>query len=176
MAAPPPRHELSPLQHDLLGAFFAREHGFFLTGGEVRQDTPDFKRFAVSRGEELVVVDLVRDRVPALHPDKPEIAGVRVDPLDEIVANELTTVVSRMEERDLVDLFVLEGAGHRVEESLDDALAKDGGCTPATLAWLLAQIQIGDDAVLPGGVDPRELREWISGLVIRLRRAAAPRR
>jgi hypothetical protein len=32
----------------------------------VRQATPDFKRFAVARGEALVVVDLVRDRVPQI--------------------------------------------------------------------------------------------------------------
>jgi hypothetical protein len=28
-----PHHQLTPLQRDLLDAFFARERGFFLTGG-----------------------------------------------------------------------------------------------------------------------------------------------
>lgn len=212
--------ELTPLQRDVLRAFFGRERGFFLTGGaalvgyylhhrdttdldlfatdddafqrgrhalagaaaelgarlEVRQDSPDFKRFTLSRGDELVVVDLVRDRVPQICVEKPDIAGILVDPLREIAANKLTTIVSRMEERDLVDLFVLERAGTRTESLLDDALRKDGGCTAATLAWLLSQVEIPDRAALPGGVDPGELRAWVVDLVGRLRRAAAPPR
>jgi hypothetical protein len=141
---------------------------------EVRLDTPDFKRFALSRGEELVVVDLVHDRVPQVHPDKPEVDGVRVDPIEEIAANKLITVVSRMEERDLVDLYVLERAGYRVENFLAAALAKDGGCTPATLAWLLSEVRIPADARLPGAITAGELSAWIDELVPRLRRLAAP--
>jgi hypothetical protein len=141
---------------------------------EVRQDTPDFKRFALSRGEHLVVVDLVHDRVPQVHPDKPEVDGVRVDPIEEIAANKLTTVVSRMEERDLVDLYVLERAGYRVEDFLGAALAKDGGCTPATLAWLLSEVRIPADTRLPGAITAAELSAWIEQLVPRLRRLAAP--
>jgi predicted nucleotidyltransferase component of viral defense system len=215
----PGSYQLTPLQVDVLRAFFEREQGFFLTGGaalvgyylhhrettdldlfateddsfargrhalagaaarlgatlEVRQDSPDFKRFTLTRGDDLVVVDLVRDRVPQLCPDKTDFDGVRVDPLSEIAANKLTTVVSRMEERDLVDLFVLERAGTVAEDLLHTALAKDGGCTPATLAWLLSQITIPDGARLPGGIDPRELQTWLAELVRRLRRAAAPR-
>lgn len=214
------RHELTPLQRDLLRVFFQREQGFFLTGGaalvgyylhhrdttdldlftqedeafergrhalsgaaaalgatlEVRQDAPDFKRFAVTRGDELVVVDLVRDRVEQLRPDKLVRDGVKLDPIEEIVANKLTAVVGRMEERDLVDLYVLEREGQRVETYLDAALAKDGGCTPATLAWLLSEVKIPDGSALPGGIAPSELRDWIAGLVVRLRRAAAPKR
>ena len=143
---------------------------------KVMQDSPDFKRFAVSRGDEIVVVDLVRDRVPPVFAGKADFGGVLVDPIEEIVANKLTTVVGRMEERDLVDLYVLEGAGYRVENFLDAALAKDGGCTPATLAWLLSELQIPTDAKLAGGVNPRALSAWIGELVQRLRRAAAPRR
>lgn len=212
-------YQLTPLQRDVLHAFFQRERGFFLTSGaalvgyylhhrdttgldlfstddqayargrhglagaaamlggtlEVRRDTPDFKRFAVGRGDELVVVDLVRDRVPQLHPDKIDMGGVLVDPLPEIAANKLTTLVGRMEERDLVDLFVLERAGTKIETLLVPALAKDGGCTPATLSWLLSEVQIPEGARLPGGVDACELRDWTAELVKRLRRAAAPR-
>lgn len=211
-------YELTPLQRDLLRAFFDRERGFFLTGGaalvqyylhhretedldlfatedaafargrhalagaaaalgstlEARQDAPDFKRFAIARGAELVVVDLVRDRSPQLHPDKVEIDGVRVDPLDEIAANKLTTLVGRMEERDLVDLFALEQSGTRTEDLLDAALAKDGGCTAATLAWLLSDLRIAEGTRLPRGIDAVELETWRADLVRRLRRAAVP--
>lgn len=209
---------LTPLQREVLRAFFAREQGFFLTGGaalagfhlrhrettdldffthaadafergrhvlaaaatdvgatlSVRQDAPGFQRFVVSRGEDGVVVDLVWERVPSAFPDKLDFAGIRVDPADEIVVNKLNTLVSRSEERDVVDLMFLERAGHALEPALRLALAKDGGCTPAALAWVVAQIHVGDDAVLPAGVAPAELRAYLAELVRRLRRAAAP--
>lgn len=211
--------KLTPLQRDLLAAFFGHERRFFLTGGAalagfylghratddldlfthereafeagaralaaaaddvgaettIRQDAPGFRRSVVSRSDETVVVDLVWERVPSVYPDKPERAGVRIDPVEEILINKLTTVVSRAEERDLVDLFFLERAGHRAEDALDGALAKDGGCTPGALAWALSQVDVPDAATLPGGVSPMELRAFVGDLVKRLRRAAAPR-
>ncbi|MBI4704612.1 MAG: nucleotidyl transferase AbiEii/AbiGii toxin family protein [Deltaproteobacteria bacterium] len=141
---------------------------------EVRQDAPGFKRFALTRGDEAVIVDLVRERARQVVPEKPEHDGVRVDPPEEILANKLTTLVSRMEERDLVDVLCLERAGYRVEQALDAALAKDGGCTAATLAWLLSEIRIPDAVRLPGAVSAAELRAFVVDLVGRLRRAAAP--
>jgi hypothetical protein len=62
-----------------------------------------------------------------------------VDPADEILANKLTALVGRAEERDLIDVMFLERAGYPVEAALPAALAKDGGCTPATLAWLRSE-------------------------------------
>jgi hypothetical protein len=198
--------------------FFAREPGFFLTGGaalagfylhhrttddldlftdrpeafergphamgdvaatlggrlEVRMDAPDFRRYALTRAADVIVVDLVHDRVPQLVSEKPLIDGVRVDPIDEILVNKLTALVGRQEERDLVDVYFLEKAGHRVEPALPAALAKDGGCTPATLAWLLSQADIPDGLVLPQPLTPEELRLYVSQLVKRLRRVALP--
>jgi len=210
--------KLTPLQRDVLHAFFEREKGFFLTGGgalagfylrhretsdleffttesasfergryvlqavadalgatlSTMQEAPGLLRRVLTRGGDAVVVDLVWDRVPQAHPHKPEIDGIRVDPVEEILANKLTTVLSRGEERDLVDLFFLEQAGHRVESALDAALAKDGGCTPAVLAWLLSEVEIPDGVPLPDGCSPAALREFVADLVLRLRRAAAP--
>lgn len=141
----------------------------------VRQDAPGFRRYVVTRGEETIVVDLVRERVAQRVAHKPERDGVRVDPPEEILANKLTTLVARQEERDLVDVYVLETRfGLRVEDALDAALAKDGGCTPATLAWLLSQIRIPATMRLPGNVDPTQLAEWLTELVRRLRAAAHP--
>jgi hypothetical protein len=140
----------------------------------VRQDAPGFKRLVVSRGDESVVVDLVHDRVPAAYPSKQERGLVRLDPPQEILVNKLTTLVSRSEPRDLVDLFYLERSGLDVEAALPKALEKDGGCTPATLAWLLSEIRIPDGARLPGGVSPAELRSYVADLTARLLRAAAP--
>lgn len=212
--------KLTPLQRELLSAFFEHERGFFLTGraalagfylhhretddldlfthqseafergahalraaaervsGQlgVRQDSPGFRRYVVTRGHEAVVVDLVWERVPSAFPDKPERAGIRIDPIEEILINKLTAVLSRAEERDVVDLLFLERAGHRAEQALAAALAKDGGCTPAALAWVLSEIRVPEDAALPGGVSGRELQDFLADLVKRLRRAAAPER
>lgn len=212
------RDKLTPLQNELLDAFFRHERGFFLTGGAalagfhlhhretsdldfftteaeafergshalrsaarevdaelaVRQDVPGFRRFVATRADEGVVVDLVLERVAQVRPEKPNVGGIRVDPVEEILANKLCAVLSRSEERDLVDLYCLEGSGLRIESALADALLKDGGCTPAALAYVLGQITIPDAAALPGGVSGRELRAWLGELVTRLLRAAAP--
>lgn len=82
--------------------------------------------------------------------------------------------MSRAEERDLIDVMFLERSGLRVENALGGALAKDGGCTPATLAWVLSEIAIPDGAVLPAGVRPAELRVYVDDLIVRLRHAAQP--
>ena len=92
-----------------------------------------------------------------------------------ILANKLTALVGRAEERDLVDVMFLERAGYSVEAALPAALDKDGGCTPATLAWLLSEITIPDGVELPAGVPPGELRAYVTALIGRLLALAAPR-
>ncbi len=141
---------------------------------QVLQAAPGFQRHALVGDGEGLVVDLVLDRGAQLHAEKPEIDGVRVDPADEILANKLTTLVGRMEERDLVDVMLLERSGLRVEDLLEIPRRKDGGCTPAVLSWLLSEIRIPEGAPLPGGVDAGELREWLAHLIVRLRRLAFP--
>lgn len=145
-------------------------------GGElaVRQDAPRFKRFLMTRADEGLVIDIVRDSSQQLHVDKPERDGIRIDSPDEILANKLTALVGRAEERDLIDVLFLERAGYSVESALPTAIAKDGGCTPATLAWLLSEIEIPDGIVLPADVTPAELRSYVAALIVRLRRAALP--
>jgi Nucleotidyl transferase AbiEii toxin, Type IV TA system len=142
--------------------------------GETVRHAPGFHRSVLSRAGDAVVVDLVWDRVPQTHAEKPEQDGIRVDPLDEILANKLTTILSRGEERDLVDLFFLEKAGCRVESGLSAALAKDGACTPATLAWLLSEVDIPDGITLPADCPPADLRAFVQDLIVRLRKLALP--
>ncbi|MCP3959806.1 MAG: hypothetical protein GY719_18310 [bacterium] len=216
MASSPTR--LTPLQQDLLRAFFECEQGFFLTGGGAltgfylyhretedldfftsdeavfergnptladaagalgatmvaRQQAPGFHRYFVSRGEEAVIVDLVLDRVPQIHVEKSDQDGIKVDLPAEILINKLNTIASRCEAKDLIDVMMLERAGFVVEEALEGALIKDGGCTPATLAWVLSELEIPEQADLPGGVSGAEMREYVDQLIRRLRRAAAP--
>jgi hypothetical protein len=69
----------------------------------------------------------------------------------------------------------LERAGYPLEAALPGALAKDGGCTPATLAWLLSEIRIPDGVALPADVSADELRTYVASLIERLLAVAAPR-
>ncbi len=136
--------------------------------------SPDFRRFLIAAGAESVVVDLVRDRAPQIHVEKLDRDGVLVDPPSEILANKLCTLLSRGEVRDLVDVLFLERAGLRVEDAIGPASSKDGGLTPAQLAWVLSQITVGPDARIPAGITPDELRAFLEDLVSRLTRLAWP--
>ncbi len=149
----------------------AREVGASL---ERLRTSPSFQRYLLRRGASAVVVDLVRDLAPQIFEDKPLVGGIRVDPAPEILANKLCTLLSRAEIRDLVDVLALEKAGYPVEEHLALAQRKDAGLTPGQLAWVLSQIEIGDDAVPPGGVSARELRQYLDELKGRLAALAFP--
>ncbi len=141
---------------------------------EALQTAPDFRRFLLRRGEEAVVVDLVRDLAPQLYAEKRVINGIRIDPPEEILANKLCTLLSRSEIRDLVDVRALEKAGFPIERHFEAAAQKDGGLTPGQLAWVLSEVRIGDDAQPPGGVSASELRDYLRDLRERLARMALP--
>ena len=87
----------------------------------------------------------------------------------------MCTLVSRCENRDLVDLQALLATGIDLEVVCVDALRKDKGADPATLAWLLSNLTIGPEARLPGGVDPAALLTSRDELVERLRALAFAR-
>ncbi len=213
-----PADRLSPLQRDLLEAFFLHESRFHLTGGaalagyylghretadldlftsigvieegeaalraaardvgasvEHVQTAPEFRRRLVRRARESVIVDLVVDTTPQGPQPKRHFGDVRVDPPQEILANKLCTLLSRAELRDLVDVLALERAGFRAEDALPLANCKDGGLTPAQLAWVLSQVTVGDDAAIPGGVSPADLQAFLADLIARLTRLSFPR-
>ncbi|HPA49955.1 MAG TPA: nucleotidyl transferase AbiEii/AbiGii toxin family protein [Thermoanaerobaculia bacterium] len=136
--------------------------------------SPAFRRFLIGVGAESVIVDLVRDRAPQIHVEKLDRDGVLVDPPAEILANKLCTLLSRGEVRDLVDVLFLERAGFRAEDAMGPASSKDGGLTPAQLAWVLSQITVGPDARIPAGITPDELRAFLENRVSRLTRLAWP--
>ena len=140
---------------------------------EVRT-APEFRRVLLSRGDESVIVDLVIEHATQARPEKLVRGSVRVDPAEEILANKLCALLGRAEIRDLVDVRALEGLGLPLTEALAAGERKDGGLTPAQLAWVLSQITIGDDAKLPGGIVAAELRDYLDGLVERLARLAHP--
>lgn len=134
-----------------------------------------FRRRVVRRGDEGVVVDLVFDQAPQVFVDKPTIQGIRIDPPEEILANKLCAVLARSEARDLIDVLCLERSGLRIEDALPRAAQKDGGVTPGQLAWVLSQIEVGDDARLPAGVSPSDLRRFLTDLQVRLGRISFPK-
>jgi predicted nucleotidyltransferase component of viral defense system len=140
-----------------------------------QQTTPDFRRFHARRGDELCIVDLVVDRAPMIDTEKVAFGAVRVDTVREIAANKVCTLLARAEIKDLVDLVALLKAGQSLERALEDALQKDAGTDPATLAWLLSEITISPEARLPGGVDPVTVDNDRQDLVRRLRAIAFAR-
>ena len=105
---------------------------------------PDFHRFKITRGDDVELMDIVFDHAPQLDKKKKLVRGIRVDTIREIIANKLTTLLSRAEVKDVVDLFFLESAGHDVIGSLPDAALKDGGWDPAMAALLLEAININE--------------------------------
>ena len=120
------------------------------------QSQPDFRRYLIQDAAESMVVDVARDRAPQLRP-KVDRGGVRTDSVEEIVANKICALVGRSEVRGLVDLYCLERAGFRVEDFLEDAMRKDGGVTPATVAWILSGLSV--PAELPASWKPA--RPWV---------------
>lgn len=141
---------------------------------EAIQTAPDFRRVLVTRGDEAILVDLVREYVFQLQPLKREINGIRVDSPEEILANKLCALLSRSEIRDLVDVRELEKAGFKIEDALSVAQRKDSGLTAAQLAWVLSHIKFGDDLTPPGDVPVSELRNYLDDLTARLKRLAFP--
>lgn len=141
---------------------------------EAIQTAPDFRRLLIRRGDEVVIVDLIREYVFQLEPEKREIGGIRVDSPEEILANKLCALLSRSEIRDLVDARELEKAGFDLEKALDAAQRKDTGLTAAQLAWVLSQIKLGEDSTPPGNVSVSELRDYLNDLTARLKRLAFP--
>ncbi len=117
-------------------------------------------------------MDLIREYVVQMSPEKLIIGNIRVDPPEEIMANKLCALLSRSEIRDLVDVRALELAGYKLEDALTAAQAKDRGLPPAQLAWVLSQIEFGSDMIQPGDVSAQELRAYLAELIIRLTKTA----
>jgi hypothetical protein len=141
---------------------------------ETKHQYPGFLRRLIHGDDETVVLDIVLDRVPQALPTKLIFDGIAVDPPEEVLTNKLTTLLSRSEERDLIDVMALEHAGYRIDNALPLALEKDAACTPAQLAFILSEIRIPDGVELPGRVAPADLRQYVKSLVTRLRRLAYP--
>mgnify|MGYP000890692147 CR=1 FL=1 len=136
---------------------------------------PDFHRFRLTRGEEREIVDVVVDRAPQLDTEKADFGGIRVDTLREITANKLTTLLSRAELKDVVDLYFLEQSGRDLLASIPDAQAKDGGWEPAVVAMLLGGIRFGETPDwMIRELNPVELQTFLHRLRLAIAERALP--
>jgi len=142
-----------------------------------RQEAPGFRRMLLTMADGAsLVIDLVRDAGVQTFPQKLEFDQIIVDSIEEILVNKLTAIVGRAEERDLVDLYFLAASGLSIVRALPAAEAKDGGCTPANLAWLLSEVDIPDGITLPAQLSAATLRAFVAELIVTLRRLALPAR
>ena len=73
------------LEDALEGGFAAATEVARQLGASVEsiQAAPEFRRMVVRRGNEAVVIDLVRERTAQLTMEKPVIGGIRIDPPEE---------------------------------------------------------------------------------------------
>lgn len=154
-----------------------RDHG--LSVGTV-QRTPSLHRCEVGDGTQTCLVDLVADPGGALNPPLERrvegSVGFRVDSLQELAVNKLVALLSRYELRDLADLRELLERGADLELALRQAPEKDGGFSPATLAWVLESHpfeKYRQDQVLPAEV-VEGLPAFRTGLIERLVRRSDP--
>jgi len=139
------------------------------------RSAPDFHRFKLTRGDEREIIDVVVDRAPQLDPQKADFAGIRVDTLREMIANKLTTLLSRSELKDVVDLYFLEQAGHDLLASIPDAQTKDGGWEPAVVAMLLDGLKVTELPVwMIRSLDLSDLQAFIHRLRIEIAEKALP--
>jgi hypothetical protein len=158
-----PTQALRDLARELGGSF------------EVMTEYAQFRRYRIRRGDESCIVDLVADRAPVVDAKKEQFGDAVVDTKREMAANKISTVIARSQIRDLVDLQALLGSGIALENALDDAAKKDASADPLTLAWVLDQIRIGPEALLPGGADPVALEHFRIDLVAKLKALALTR-
>ena len=210
---------ITPLKHDFLQAFFAKEKRFFLTGGSalglfylehryscdldlfttetpewpdvdgifrlctreigavatILRDSPTFRRYQLHRKGESEIVDFVLAIDQQIDEIKTVFDPVRVDTLHEIFVNKITTLISRCELKDLVDLYFLEREGLRIEDHFEEAMQKDGGLDPAVISNILASLQVNelpDYLVKP--ISLAALREYIEALRLRMAILAYP--
>jgi hypothetical protein len=140
------------------------------------QTAPQFHRYKLSRQEESVIVDFVREVVPQISEVKNRFEGIVVDTLEEITANKICTVISRAEIKDYIDLYFLGLTGYPLENYIELAQQKDAGVSQAMLAYLLSEFRL---TKVPGfmiaPVSVEEIQEYFQSLARKLAVESFPR-
>lgn len=103
--------------------------------------TSYFKHFNVGEEDDFLTIHFSKD--VSYHVKFPTHLGiVIVDSLEDIAANKICAVLGRTEMKDLIDLFFLDKAGHKVDHYFGYAEQKDGGLTHEALAYALSQFDV----------------------------------
>ena len=133
------------------------------------QTAPQFHRYKISRKEESVIVDFVREVVPQVSVEKNRFDDIVVDTLDDIAANKVCTVVSRAEVKDYIDLYFLARAGYPLENYIEAAQRKDAGVSQATLAFLLSEFRLSKvPDFMIAAISPADVQEYFQTLARKL--------
>jgi hypothetical protein len=142
---------------------------------EAVRSAPDFHRFRLTLNGEKEIIDVVVDRAPQLDTEKTMFDTIRVDTLREILANKLTTLISRTELKDLVDLYFLERTGLDLMAAIPDAYEKDGGWDPAVAAMLLDGVEVSEcPAWMIRKLSPADLDGFLKKLRLAIAALALP--
>lgn len=145
---------------------------------EVERRLPLFVRaFFSAPGEpHPLKVDLAFDPGPWFGSPR-EVEGVRVDSLENIVANKVAALLSRGEVRDFIDLyFILRETSLRFDDLLEMARRKDPGLREFYLAGFVHQRmrRLGGIPPLRRELDLEEFRRFYEELAEALMRRARP--
>ena len=151
------------------------------------QTEPMFRRYLLSRGEESIIVDGVKDIAVQIVQEKPKFGNVVVDSLEDICCNKICAIVGRGEIKphfsfkkksvikrntkefflflDYIDLYFLHQYGYSIKKYLSFAQKKDSGVSKATIAYVLSEVkflQIPDYMVKPLSIE--ELQAFFQAL------------
>jgi len=140
------------------------------------QTAPQFRRYQVSRKDESVIVDFVREVVPQVSEKKNVFEGIVVDTLDDITANKICTVISRAEIKDYIDLYFLNRAGYPLENYIKLAQQKDAGVSQAMLAYLLSEFRLSKvPDFMIAAISLGDLQDFFKSLAMKLAVESFPR-
>ncbi|MBM3237897.1 nucleotidyl transferase AbiEii/AbiGii toxin family protein [Candidatus Poribacteria bacterium] len=129
------------------------------------QTEPMVRRYLLSRGEESIIVDGVKDIAVQIVQEKPKFGNVVVDSLEDICSNKICAIVGRGEIKDYIDLYFLHQHGYTIQKYLPFAQQKDTGVSKATIAYVLSEVkflQISDYMVKPLSIE--ELQAFFQAL------------
>lgn len=141
--------------------------------------SPTFAELRVSDTADVCIVDLVAEPFAAIEPPRQASVGsvvIAVDSQHEILVSKLTTLLGRMELRDLVDVRALLDAGVDFDRAMRDAPRKDGGFSAMTLAWVLEGLDLRPMASVLGwsADETAKLDAFRLALIDRLVRMSRP--
>ncbi len=109
---------------------------------DIVRDAPTFRRYQLLRENESEILDFVLSVDTQIDSQKVQFGEIVVDTLHEIFVNKITTLISRCEIKDLVDLYFLEQEGMQIEAHFEEARQKDEGIDPAMISNILHSVQI----------------------------------